>query len=61
MEQHLAGKQYFVGERYSIADIALFAYTHVAPEGDFDLGRYPAIRAWIARVEAQPDHLPITA
>ena len=61
MEQHLAGKQFFVGERYSIADIALFAYTHVAPEGDFDLGRYPAIRAWIARVEAQPDHLPITA
>jgi len=61
MEGHLANRQYFVGEQYTIADIALFAYTHVAPEGDFDLGRYPNIRAWIARVQAQPDHLTITA
>ena len=48
MEQHLAGRSFFVGERYGLADIALYAYTHVAGEGDFDLGRYPAIRAWLA-------------
>ncbi len=60
MERHLTGRRFFVGERYSIADIALYAYTHVAPEGDFDLGRYPAIRAWLDRVADQPDHALIT-
>jgi glutathione S-transferase len=49
-----------VGGRYSIADIALFAYTHVAPEGGFDLGPCPAVRAWIERVREQPRHVPIT-
>jgi glutathione S-transferase len=49
-----------VGERYSIADVALYAYTHVADEGGFDLGRYPAVRAWLARVRAEPRHVPIT-
>ena len=61
MEGHLAGHEYLVAERYSIADIALYAYTHVAHEGGFDLGGYPAIGAWIARVAAQPGHVPIDA
>jgi glutathione S-transferase len=56
MERHLAANNYFVGNRYSIADIALYAYTHVADEGGFDLTNYPAINAWLARVRAQPDH-----
>lgn len=61
MDGHLAERAFFVGEHYSIADIALYAYTHVAPEGGFDLAPYPAIRAWIDRVAAQPRHIPITA
>jgi glutathione S-transferase len=60
MEGHLAPRAFFVGERYSIADIALYAYTHVADEGGFELGRYPAIREWLGRVRAQPGHIPIT-
>ena len=60
METHLRGRTFFVAERYTIADIALYAYTHVAHEGGFELGRYPEIRAWLARVAAQPRHLPIT-
>jgi glutathione S-transferase len=59
MERHLGGRSFLVGERYSIADISLYAYTHVATEGGFDLGPYPAIRAWLARVAAQPGHVPI--
>jgi glutathione S-transferase len=59
MEAHLAERRFFVGERYSIADIALYGYTHVAPEGDFDLGPYPAIRNWMRRVQEQPDHVPM--
>ena len=59
MEQHLARHPFFVGERYGLADIALYAYTHVAHEGDFDLGRYPRITAWLARVAAQPRHVTI--
>lgn len=61
MERHLATRSFFVSERYTIADIALYAYTHVAPEGGFALEPYPAIRAWIERVAAQPGHIPITA
>jgi glutathione S-transferase len=60
MESHLTGRQYLVAERYTIADIALFAYTHVAPEGGFDLEPYPAIRAWLERVASQPGHIAIT-
>jgi glutathione S-transferase len=60
MESHLRTRRFFVGERYSIADIALYAYTHVAEEGEFDLVRYPAIRAWLDRVADQPDHVLIT-
>ena len=61
MERHLAESEYFVGERFTIADIALYAYTHLAPEGGFDLDRYEAIRAWLDRVAAQPGFIPITA
>jgi glutathione S-transferase len=61
MERHLDGRSFLVADRYSIADISLYAYTHVADEGDFDLGRYPAIRAWLERVAAQPGHVPIDA
>jgi glutathione S-transferase len=61
METHLARRTYFVGERYTIADIALYAYTHVADEGGFDLEPFPAVRAWLARVAGQPRHVPITA
>jgi len=61
LEQGLAGREFLVGERYSLADIALYAYTHVAPEGGFALDAYPAIRAWCARIAAQPGHVPITS
>ncbi|MGD0980148.1 MAG: glutathione S-transferase family protein [Solirubrobacteraceae bacterium] len=61
MEKVLSGRQFLVAERYTIADIALYAYTHVAGEGGFDLAGYPAIRAWIERVAAQPGHVPISA
>ena len=61
MEKHLDGRAFFVGERYSLADISLYAYTHVAGEGGFDLLRYPAIRAWLERVAAQPGHIAIDA
>ena len=60
MERHLDGRTFFVGERYSIADIALYGYTHVAEEGDFELARYPRIRAWLDRVADQPGHILIT-
>ena len=62
IERHLAdGHEFLVGDRYSIADISLYAYTHVAPEGGFELQPYPAIREWLGRVAAQPGHVPITA
>ena len=60
MEDHLGRHAYFVGNTYSLADMALYAYTHVAHEGGFDLGRYPGIAAWLARVAAQPRHIRIT-
>lgn len=61
MEKHLNGNDFFIGGRYSIADIALYAYTHVADEGGFDLGAFPAVRAWLDRCAAQPGYIPITA
>lgn len=60
MEGHLADHEFFVADRYTIADTALYAYTHVAPEGGFDLEGFPAVRAWIVRVASQPGHVPIT-
>jgi glutathione S-transferase len=61
MERELATREFLIADRYSIADIALYAYTHVAPEGGFDLSGYQAIAAWLERVAAQPRHVPITA
>lgn len=60
MEKRLKEHPFLVGDRYTIADIALFAYTHVADEGDFSLENYPGIKAWIQRVQSQPHHVPIT-
>ena len=60
MEKHLTGRSFFIGEHYSIADIALYAYTHVAEEGGFDLTSYVNIRPWLERVRLQPKHIPIT-
>jgi len=61
MEKHLQAHRFFVGDAYSIADIALYAYTHVAHEGGFDLAPFPAVRAWLGRVAEQPGHIAITA
>jgi len=61
MERHLGDHEYLVGERFTIADIALFAYTHVAPEAGFDLEPYPAVREWLDRATAQPGIVPIAA
>jgi glutathione S-transferase len=61
IERHLAGRSFLVGERFSVADIALYAYTHVAHEAGFEMERYGAIDGWLERVAAQPGHIPITA
>jgi glutathione S-transferase len=60
MEEHLKSHTFFVAERYTIADICLFAYTHVANEGGFDLSRFPHIKAWIERVKAESRYISIT-
>ena len=60
MERQLRSCEFFVGDRYSIADIALYAYTHVADEGGFDLSHFPSVNAWLERVAEQPGHVPIT-
>jgi glutathione S-transferase len=60
MEQHLTARRFFVGERPTIADLALYAYTHVAAEGGFDLAPYPALNAWLDRVAQDPGHIAIT-
>ena len=59
MEKHLATHRFFVDDRYGLADIALYAYTHVAHEGEFDLSKYANINAWMARVAGQPKHVTI--
>jgi glutathione S-transferase len=61
MDEHLAGRDFFVGGRLSLADITLYAYTHVAEEGGFDLARYPAVERWLEGVAAQPGHLPMAS
>jgi glutathione S-transferase len=61
MDKHLAGHAFFVREAYTIADIALYAYTHCAADGGFDLDPYPAVRAWLERVRSQPGHVPLEA
>jgi len=60
MEEHLEGNDFFVEDLYSVADIALYAYTHVAHEGGFDLDGFPAVRAWLQRISSQPGYIPIT-
>jgi len=59
MEKHLAGNAFFAGDAMSVADIALYAYTHVAGEGGFDLAAYPAVSAWLERVRADTGHVPM--
>lgn len=59
LEHHLRDRTFLVAERYTVADIALYAYTHVAPEGGFDLDPYPRLRDWLGRVQRQPGHVPI--
>jgi glutathione S-transferase len=61
MERHLEFRSFLVGDRYSVADISLYAYTHVAHEGNFDLAPYPGIRSWLERVASQPGHVTIDA
>jgi len=60
MEKHLQENDFFVGNKYSIADIALYAYTHVAEQGGYKLDAYPAIKAWFERIEATENYIPIT-
>jgi len=60
MEKHLASRSFFVAERYTIADIGLYAYTHVAHEGGFELSRFPAVEAWLERVRNQPGHITMS-
>jgi glutathione S-transferase len=60
MEAHLVGRDWFSADAYTVADIALYAYTHVAHEGGFDLAAYPRVNAWLDRVRDQPRHIPIT-
>jgi glutathione S-transferase len=61
MERHLAGRAFFVGDLLSIADIALYAYTHVAQEGGFELARFPGVGAWLERVSRHPGYVAIDA
>ena len=61
MDDHLSRSPFFVGDRLTLADITLYPYTHVADDGGFELGRYPAIGAWLARVEAEPHHIAMKA
>jgi glutathione S-transferase len=61
MERHLDGRDYLVGDGLTLADIVLYAYTHVAPEGGFELDDYGAIRLWLDRVAAEPAHVRIDA
>ena len=60
MEGYLRERDYFVGPRCTVADIALYAYTHVADEGGFELAGCPAVRAWLTRIAATPGYIPIT-
>jgi glutathione S-transferase len=61
LERHLDGSRFLVGDGFTLADIALYGYTHVASEGGFDVEPYPGVREWLARVAAEPGHVPIDA
>jgi glutathione S-transferase len=60
MERHLRAHNWFAGETYSIADIALYGYTHCAADGGFELAAYPAVGAWLERVASHPKHIPLS-
>jgi glutathione S-transferase len=61
LDGHLDGRKWLVGDAFTIADISVYAYTHLAEEGDFDLGRYPNVQAWIERVTVVPGYIPLEA
>jgi glutathione S-transferase len=61
MDDHLDGRDWFVGSSISLADVCLFAYTHLAGDADFDLSRYPHVVEWIARVKGDPRTIPLDA
>ena len=61
MQTHLARHDWFAGGLYSIADIALYGYTHCAADGGFELAAYPAVQAWVKRVAGQPNYIPLSA
>ena len=61
MDDHLNGRDWFVGDSISLADVCLFAYTHLAGDAEFDLARYPHVVAWIERIKADPRYIPIDA
>jgi glutathione S-transferase len=61
MDGHLGGREWLVGEGFTIADIALYAYTHVAEDGGFDLAQYPHVQAWLGRVASVPGYVPLEA
>lgn len=59
MDRELESRPFLVGDRFSLADIALYAYTHVADDGGFDLSLYPHVQAWLGRVASEPGHVPM--
>ena len=59
LDNHLSGNDFLVSNRYTIADIGLYGYTHVAGEGEFEMTEYPAVCAWIARVQSCDRHVPM--
>jgi glutathione S-transferase len=61
MDDHLSGREWFVGDAMNLADICLFAYTHVAGDADFDLKAYPNVLEWVERIKGQPRYLPMEA
>ncbi len=61
VERHLQSRSFLAGDRYTIADIALYAYAHVASEGGIELQAYPAVRTWLRRVEDQPGYVPLSS
>lgn len=60
LEQHLKSRSFLVADRYTIADIAVFSYVHVAHEGNYDIKQFPTIQQWVERVKLQPNYIPIT-
>ena len=61
MDEHLDGRDWFAAGRLTLADICLFAYTHVAHEAGFEMDRYPHVGAWLERVKGQPNYVPMSA